>query len=193
MQRCFTDGCKWLSRTESWIPGELYTEGRRRRRERERERERVREREQGAIMWIVRSAIIRIGFGIRGYGGSIFHRWASFRSFILLYTHTHTRLDIRLHRFFPFSSAFCTGVQIGLCLPALPFALSSLSFSRRLLSYSCCTPCPPYYLNFQPHPSALFYFFESNAIPLSFPRPDSFRSSFPFPRFEKLRIFPLVR
>lgn len=126
-------------------------------------------------------------------------RWIDFSSVSIVsvlhspvHIHTHTRLDIRLHRFFPFSSAFCTGVQIGLCLPALPFALSSLSFSRRLLSYSCCTPCPPYYLNFQPHPSALFYFFESNAIPMSFPRPDSFRSSFPFPRLEKLRIFPLV-
>lgn len=47
------------------------------------------EREQGAIMWIVRSAIICIGFGIRGYGGSIFHRWASFRS-SCTHTHTHT-------------------------------------------------------------------------------------------------------
>lgn len=139
------------------------------------------EREQGAIMWIVRSAIIRIGFGIRGYGGSIFHRWASFRSSC---THTHTRLDIRLHRFFPFSSAFSTRVQIGLCLPALPFApiLPSLLSS---FPYSSA----PYYLNFQPHPATSFHHFESNAIPMSFPRhPDSFR----FLSLEKLRIFSSV-
>lgn len=56
--------------------------------------------------------------------------------------------------------------------------------SHRLFSYSST----PYYLNFQPHPSALRYFFESNAIPMSFPRPDSFRSSFPFPR--EIENFP---
>lgn len=58
--------------------------------------------------------------------------------------------------------------------------------SHRLFSYSST----PYYLNFQPHPSALRYFFESNAIPMSFL--DPIRSVPRFLSLEKLRIFPLV-
>lgn len=95
-----------------------------------------REREQGAIMWIVRSAIIRIGFGIRGYGGSIFHRWAS-SSIPPLHTHS-TRYSITpvLPLFFCFFYARTNWtLSAGVAIRANPslFALIVSLFFRAVL------------------------------------------------------------